>query len=285
VREILRLALTLTAVAVLSASLLTGVNIVTEPIIIERQEKDYHQSLERFFPDVDHFETEEIDGDQYDIVYDQDGEMLGIMATVETAGYEAGLIYNLAVNDQGEIKGLVIVSHAETPGIGDVITTDEFQEQFTGKGFDDPIEDGEDVDSVSGATLSTGTMIVSVRRTVTTIGENFLDKQIRAFDPTEVADGIYQGSVEGTHGILTVEVEIADGVIERVDVIEQNETEAYFVDSYPKIPERIVEEQRLEVDTQTGATLSAERIVSAVEKALEEAPTVENGGDDTDEGR
>ncbi len=283
-RDILRLSLILAGVAIISASLLTGINIVTEPIIIARQEEDYYRALERFFPDIDHFEAEMIDGDKYDIVYDQAGEMLGIMATVETVGYEGGLIYNLAVDDQGDIKGLVIVSHSETPGIGDVITTDEFQEQFIGKGFDDPIEDGEDVDSVSGATLSTGTMIVSVRRTVTAIGQNFLDKQIKAFDPTEVADGIYQGSVEGTHGPLTVEVEIIDGVIERVDVIEQNETEAYFVDSYPEIPERIVEEQRLEVDTRTGATLSAERIVAAVEKALEEATVEENGGGDTNEG-
>jgi len=283
VRDIFRLSLTLVVVAIISASLLTGVYSVTDPIIRERQEKDYFQALEEFFPAIDQFETREIEGDRFDLVYDQAGEKLGVMATVGTQGYDGKISYNLAVDYDGEIIGIRIISHSETPGIGDVITTDNFQEQFIGKGFDDPIRDGEDVDSISGATLSTGAMIDGIRRTITQIGEDILGRERKAFDPTEIVDGIYQGSVEGTHGPLTVEVEIADGIIKRVDVIEHNETEAYFVDAYPEIPEKIVEEQEVYVDTQTGGTLSAERIVAAVEKALEGAPVDKDDGGESNE--
>ncbi len=289
-RDILKMSLTLAMVAALSASLLTGVHNITEPVILERQEREYYEAIERFFPAVEDFQTKEIDSNQYDLIYDQDGEELGVMGTIETQGYDGAIRYNLAVDAEGVIQGIVIVSHTETPGIGDVIETDQFQEQFVGKGYDDPLEDGEDVDTVSGATLSTGAMLSSIRRTVNTIAEQFLGEEREYIDVSEIPDGVYEASVDGTHGVLTVEVEVENGEIVRVDVPEQNETEAYFVDSYPEIPERIVEEQRVEVDTQTGATLTAERIVDAVKKALADAaPEIEdeaedNGGDNNNEG-
>ncbi len=279
-RDVLRLSITLAVVAIVSAALLTGVHNITEPVITEREQREYLEALERFFPEIDHFETEEINGDQFDLVYDQDGEKLGVMATVETQGYEGTITYNLAVDAETEIIGILIVSHSETPGIGDVITTDNFQEQFIGKSFEDPLEAGEDVDTVSGATLSTGAMISSIRRTVTTIGETFLGKERQAFGLEDLADGVYRGSVEGTYGDLIIEVEFRDGRIQVIEVVEQNETDAYFMEAYPEVPERIIEEQKLEVDVQTGATLTAERIITAVKNALEGAPEGEGGGGD-----
>lgn len=278
--NILRLSVTLAAVAIISAALLTGMHNITEPVIREKEQREYLEALERFFPDINEYEAREIEGDQFDLVYDQDGEKLGIMATVKTQGYEGTITYNLAVDTDTEIIGIRVISHSETPGIGDVITTDDFQEQFIGKSFEDPIQEGEDVDAVSGATMSTGSMINSIRRTVITIGENILDMERKAFALEGLADGVYRGSVEGTYGPLTVEVELSDGRIQNIEVIEHNETEAYFVDAYPEIPEKIIEEQSLEVDVQTGATLSAERIITAVINALEDAPESGSGGGD-----
>ncbi len=278
-RDVLRLSFTLAVVAIVSAVLLTGVHNTTEPVIREREQRDFLEALERFFPDIDEYETEETGDHRYDLIFDETGDKLGVMATAKTQGYDGTITYNLAVDSSAEIIGIVIVSHSETPGIGDVITTDNFQEQFIGKSFEDPISDGEDVDVVSGATLSTGAMIGSIRRTVTEIGENFLDKERQVLGLEDISDGIYRGSVEGTYGPLKVEVEFKDGRINSIEVLEHNETEAYYVDAYPKIPEKIIEEQSLNVDVQTGATLSAERIVAAVEKALEGAPEDTGGGD------
>ncbi len=278
-RDLVRLSLTLALVAVLSASLLTGVHSVTDPVISARQEEDYYRALERFFPGVEKFESEEIEGERFDLVYDEEGEKLGIMSTVKARGYEGIINYNLALNPDGEIIGLIIISHSETPGIGDVITTDGFKDQFIGKGYEDPIDEGEDVDIVSGATYSTSVMISSIRRTVRLVGETFLGRERTAFDPSVVQSGIYRGTVDGTNGEMTVEVEIVEGRITKIDIIEQNETEAYFVEAYPKIPEKIIAEQSLDVDVRIGATLSAERIVAAVESALDSAPVNGEGGD------
>lgn len=270
-REILRLSITLTVVSIISAALLTGIHGVTGPVILERQQKEYRQALEDFFPAIADFQSERVDGDQFDLIMDQDDNLIGIMATVAARGYDGDIVYNLALDGEGTIIGMRIVSHSETPGLGDVITTDNFKEQFTGKGVDDPLEAGIDVDTVSGATISTAAMIVSVRQTVQKIGETYLGRESSNPDLSTIPDGVYRGSVDGTNGILTLEVEIVSGTIENIVIIEQNETDTYFIEAYPLIPERILEEQSLNVDTRTGATMSAERIVRAVKTALADA--------------
>lgn len=280
-RETLRLSLTLAFIAILSAALLTGVHGVTEPVIRERQDREYTEALEEYFPAFASYETKRVGNNYYDLIYDDAGELVGFMGTVQVQGYDGAITYNLAVNAEGEIVGLRIISHSETPGLGDVITTDSFINQFVGKNYDDPLEAGGDVDTVSGATISTEAMIISVRSAIREIAAEFLGRGPDAFDLSVVADGTYRGSVEGTSGVLEVEVTMLDGRIEAIEIIEQNETDAYFVEAYPLIPERIIEEQRLEVETQTGATISAERIVSAVREALSSPPLESVGGEES----
>jgi RnfABCDGE-type electron transport complex G subunit len=271
VRNILRLSLTLGFVGVISAALLTGVNNVTAPIIAERQEAEYMQALELFFPEVAGFESEDIDGNHYDVILNENDNMIGVMATVQQQGYDGTITYNLALDEDGVIVGVRVVSHSETPGIGDVITTDDFQNQFIGKSFEDPLTAGDDVDIVSGATISTSAMVNSIRNISGVVAENFLGFEAVTIDITEVPDGKYQGSAPGLNGPIVVEVEVSGGAITAIEVIEQNETPTYYVESYPLIPDQIIAEQSLDIDTKTGATVSAEGIVNAVENALFEA--------------
>lgn len=278
-RDILRLSITLALVGILSASLLTYIHGVTAPIIAERQEAEYRQALELFFPDFDSFENEQHDGDYFDLIYDSSGNLIGIMSTIQQQGYDGYITYNLAVDGEGVILGLLIISHSETPGIGDIITTDSFKEQFIGKSYEDPITAGEDVDIVSGATVSTSAMISSVRRVAGVIAEKYLGQEKDTIDIAAIPDGIYQGSAPGLAGPLTVEVEVAGGVIVSIEVLEHSETPTYFIESYPLIPERIIAEQQLDVDTETGATLSAGSIVDAVRAALSGALEEEGGGE------
>jgi len=277
VRDIVRLSLTLAVVAIVSAALLTGVHGITEPIIIERQEAEYRLALESFFPGFETFESEYLDEGQFDLIFDADGELMGVMATTAAVGYDGDIVYNLAVNNEGEIIGMRIVSHSETPGIGDVITTDPFQEQFIGKSFEDPIAAGDDVEIITGATISTAAMINSIRQTVGFIAGQYLGQEIIEIDITKVPDGTYQGSAPGLNGPILVEVEVAGGEIVGIEVLEHQETPTYFIEAYPLIPDRIIEEQHLDVDTQTGATISSNAIVDAVRNALLDALGLGNG--------
>lgn len=276
-RDLARLALTLLVIGLVSATALTGVNSWTAPIIEERRVKDYLSTIAYYFHDVDSFVTKEGEnGDTFDLIYDSAGNMLGVMGTIRQKGYGSLITYNLAVDAEGKILGLRIISHSETPGIGDIITRDTFLNQFLGKSHKDPLQPGQGVDLVSGATESTGAIIGSVRRSVNHIAASFLDYQAEIFDLTRVPDGAYQGVAAGGQGEIVVEVVVEGGRLISINVLEQKETPTYFILSYPLIPERMIAEQRLEVDTVTGATASAEGLVNAVRDALTKA--MEEGG-------
>jgi len=87
-------------------------------------------------------------------------------------------------------------------------------------------------------------------------------------DISAVPDGTYQGSAEGFKDAIVVEVVVEDGMILSVEVLEHDETVEYFGDADPAIPDMIVGEQSLDVDTESGATASADGIVEAVRAAL-----------------
>ncbi|MDW7740001.1 MAG: FMN-binding protein [Bacillota bacterium] len=276
-RNILRLSLTLALVGIVSALLLTGLFNLTEPIITERQEREYLETLEAFFPDIDTFETEVLEADAYDMVYDVSGQLLGVMGTIKQQGYDGDITYNLAINQSGEVVGIRIVSHSETPGIGDVIETEAFQEQFKGKSYEDPIAAGEDVDSVSGATVSSSAMINSIRRVVGVVAENYLGIEAVTVEISEVPDGVYEGSAPGLMGLIVVEVEVSGGAITRIEVLEHEDTPTYFIEAYPLIAERIIEAQDFDIDIRTGATVSSEGILNAVINALLGALGIDSG--------
>ncbi len=278
--KILRLALTLAVVGIISAALLTVVNNWTEPIIAERRAAEYFQAVKEYFPAVQDSETIEFEGDVYELIYDGSGELLGVVATIGQDGYDGIITYNLVVNREGEIIGVRVISHTETPGIGDIIEKPEFQNQFMGKTFEDPLTAGDDVDTYSGATVSTSAMIGSIRRITAVVAFNFLGMEEDIFDITAVPDGTYQGTGNGLMGAIVVEVTVEGGKITAIEVLEQSETPTYFVEAYPEIPNRVIEAQRLEVDTRTGATASGEGIVGAVRDALEKAPAA--GGEEDD---
>ncbi len=267
-RNILKLSITLALVAILSAVLLTGVHNLTAPIIAERIEAEYREALELFFPDIAGYESVEVGEDLFDLIYNDGDDLIGIMGTIHQPGYDGTITYNLAMDESGKIIGMRVVSHSETPGIGDVITTESFQEQFVGKNYEDPIVAGDDVDVITGATVSTSAMINSIRNITGVVAQNFLGVEAVEINIAEVPDGVYEGTAPGFIGPIVVSVEVAGGEIIGIEVLEQEETATYFVESYPLIPERIVEAQSLDVDTQTGATNSANGIVAAVENAL-----------------
>lgn len=277
-RDIVKLALTLAVVAITSALILSGINAWTSPRIEENIRKQHIQVLERFFPGAGDFEELEIEGIVYDFIYSAGGEMLGVMARVEAQGYEGIITYYLPVDSQGYILGIHVVSHTETPGVGDVITRPSFQEQFTGKHFSDPITAGEDVDAVSGATVSTMAVINSIRRTVQAMAVDVLGEVEQEIDISLVPDGTYRGTGTGLKPGIVVEVTVENGFITEVHVISHDETPDYFVDAGEQVPSRIVDEQRTRVDAVTGATASSEGIMMAVEDALSGAQVKENDG-------
>lgn len=85
-------------------------------------------------------------------------------------------------------------------------------------------------------------------------------------------DGTYTGVAQGFGDDLTVEVVIADNLIESIEVVAHNEhEEKYYGEPIATIPDLIVEAQDPIVDTVSGATYTSTGIINATIDALSQA--------------
>lgn len=269
-RDSVKMALTLLIIGAVCGGLLSVVNALTKPIIVERAMTELKEAMGDFFPQMAEVEEEELDGENYYKVYDGEGNFLGVVGEVVASGYGGDIHYNLAVDESGDIVGIRIDSHEETPGIGDVIEEDEFKDRVIGLNFNDPISIGEDIDAVSGATVSSSGMVNSIRRVMNVVGEEFLGLEVEVveIDPSSVDDGTYTGTGSGFKSDITVEVTVSGGEITDIVIVEHGDTAGISDEAFAEMPARIIDAQSLEVDTVSDATMSSQGIIDAVHDAL-----------------
>jgi uncharacterized protein with FMN-binding domain len=92
-------------------------------------------------------------------------------------------------------------------------------------------------------------------------------------DTTEESssDGIYTGTGYGKKGSITVEVTIENDLITDITVISHNEDKGYYETAFSQVSAKIISSQSLDVDTVSGATISSNGLIEAVEDALSQA--------------
>ena len=86
--------------------------------------------------------------------------------------------------------------------------------------------------------------------------------------------GTYTGTAAGHNGDITVSVTFTDNAIASVEVTGQSETPTLSDKALTEIPQAIVDNQSLGVDTVSGATFTSRGIINAVADAVDQA-----GGD------
>jgi len=90
-------------------------------------------------------------------------------------------------------------------------------------------------------------------------------------DNDKYIDGVYNGSGEGKYGPLTVEVTVEKGKISDIKVLEHSETPGLSDSILEKIPQEIIKAQSAEVDAISGATVTSNAIMQAVQDAIKDA--------------
>lgn len=89
----------------------------------------------------------------------KDGKLIGVaVQAVSPIGYGGNVSIMAGFDPQGNILGVQVLSHAETPGLGSNMTKPKFLNQFIGKtptSFTLKVKkDGGDVDALTAATIS-----------------------------------------------------------------------------------------------------------------------------------
>jgi electron transport complex protein RnfG len=134
-------------------------------------------ALKAVSPDADNFIEKTVDGIDYFEAM-KDNRLVGYCIKTSSSGYRGAIDMMVGIDLNGTIKGINILNHKETPGIGSKINEIKpgdrepyFLKQFTGKDARQ-IEIGKDIDAVTGATISSMAVTDGIRDTV----ERFLSK-------------------------------------------------------------------------------------------------------------
>lgn len=160
-RDNLRFSFTLFAICAIAALLLSLVYALTEPKINQQKEEAQQRAIREVLTGAEEIETRYKDGITYYEAKDKAGKLLGYIFITETQGYASTIRIAASINPQGRIIAIKILEQNETPGIGSRITEEAFTDKFKHK----EVEQLDNIDAISAATISSSAVIKAVKDT------------------------------------------------------------------------------------------------------------------------
>jgi electron transport complex protein RnfG len=165
----------------LATALLVAGNLATQDVIVERQKEDLLDSLSQVIP-ASHYdndllahplEVKDDKGHALTIYRGTEGNQVSALAyEIVGSGYAGEVRLILGLDAQGEILGVRVLSHAETPGLGDKIEAEksDWIFKFNGLSLSNPTEehwgvkkDGGQFDQFSGATITPRGVVQAIK--------------------------------------------------------------------------------------------------------------------------
>jgi electron transport complex protein RnfG len=169
-----RLVLVLTLITAGAGLVLSLVESVTREPIAEQRRQEMLRALQAVLPPADNSP----DDDTVELVVGQDKRGRDVMRKFfrgRKDGQLSGLAFKVVAPDvmvgidpSGTVVGIEILSHNETPGLGDKIAFPEYKKTFAGKNLDNADwrvkKDGGEFDQITGATISPRAVVGAVRK-------------------------------------------------------------------------------------------------------------------------
>lgn len=158
--------LTLSAITLVASSLLGVVYSLTKGPIEEAMTLKTNNAIAGVAPEFDNDPSAdqlvvELAGKSYKAYpAKMGGEVVGYAIESFASGFGGRISLMVGFNADGSINGTAVLSHAETPGLGDKIdaSKSDFSVQFKGKNPDDfqllVKKDGGDVDAITASTIT-----------------------------------------------------------------------------------------------------------------------------------
>ncbi len=181
--NILSLGLKLFLITSISAFVLAVVNNITAPIIEKNTNEKQEIAMKSVIEKAVRFEKSDMSAlalvelpcaitDVYNAV-DSHDETIGYAVTVSTSGYGGEILLTVGIDSDLKVTGIDVISHSETPGLGENCTKPQFKEQFVGKenGIEVVKNDatGNQVDAISSATITSKAVTDGVNCAITAV--------------------------------------------------------------------------------------------------------------------
>ncbi|PKM50245.1 MAG: electron transporter RnfG [Firmicutes bacterium HGW-Firmicutes-7] len=178
-KEIIKNALILFAITLVSSVLLAIAFQVTEEPISVQKIKQRDAAFATVIPDATFEEIVDLDFSEYekiDSVYvaKKADEIIGYtFKLITNEGYSAGIEMVVGVSIEGTITGIDVMRHAETPGLGALADEADFKNQFVSKPLGElstvkgVSSNDTQISAISGATITSKAVTNAVNEAVT----------------------------------------------------------------------------------------------------------------------
>lgn len=158
--------LALTVVVFISVAVLSGMDLFTRDTIQYQKELKVQRMLNQLFPEMTAYDFDE-STDIYTI--SSDGSKVGYAFLGVGVGYGGDIDIVVGMENKTTLRGIAVIAHAETPGLGDKILLPDFTNRFIGLDISEInlTRDGGKVDAITGATISSRAVVDGVRAAAT----------------------------------------------------------------------------------------------------------------------
>ena len=158
------------AICVIVAAALAGTNLLTKDQIALRSQEKAEESRKIVLPAAEEFEPQE-DGAYYAGL--AGGEAVGYVFETEASGYGGAVSVMTGIDSEGNVTGVVILAHEETPGLGANAEKEDFLQQYQQPAPDGGFEvikyqtpqEGQ-VEAITGATITTRAVTDAVNQAI-----------------------------------------------------------------------------------------------------------------------
>jgi electron transport complex protein RnfG len=183
-KDIFRLIIVLTSICIVSAIALAKIYDLTKGPIAHQKRLEVLRAIKTVLPPYDNEPDRDLaklpkgvdkKGEEIKGVFyrgEKNGRLIGIAFTVTShEGYGGNIELMVGVSPDGTIYGIEVLSHLETPGLGAKITRAKFKDRFKDRNLSNTKwavkKDGGDIDSITGATISSRAVIKAVKEGLT----------------------------------------------------------------------------------------------------------------------
>ncbi len=176
----LKMVLILVLFACISGGVLSLVYLYSNPLIEANMLEEQRKSIFLVVRGVVEYGDVQKDGIQFFECRDSSGVVIGYALPAQGNGYQGVIKLMIGLKpDLSEITGIRVIEQVETPGLGGRISESAFQEQFRGiktepaVGYvkNQPPEKDTDIQAITGATISSRSIVAIVNRSIQQLRE------------------------------------------------------------------------------------------------------------------
>jgi electron transport complex protein RnfG len=167
--SIFKIASNLAIACLISGVIISGVHFLTADAAAEKAEALKNESMKALVQEAEKFNP--VPGKDTWFEAQKDGQTIAYVVPSSSKGFEGHMQLLVAVSKDGTVVNYDIISHKETPGLGDKANQEPFKSQLIGKTIEnlqvvkDPAQKDK-IQAMTGATITSKAVTTAVKQAV-----------------------------------------------------------------------------------------------------------------------